>query len=156
MTKKGSSIKFTAVNRLAELKWARAGWVIPPSDCAEHIAELVDGPFAALKAALEDDKVKVKSSMTRLIEHNQSRVKLMILTSLKEVSPTSKARSGLKAEAASTRVARVIDKLFRELNSAVLLGKVTDSASQAPVVLHLSILEQQISDGVSAYMSDWR
>lgn len=148
-------IKFTTVNRLAELKWARAGWIIPPVDCEEHVTALVNGAFDRLTEAIDEDGVKARPSLIRLLNHNKSRSRLVILTCIKEISPSSRSRKGLRLDAAATKVSRAMKAMFRDLHSALALGKVTDSASQAPVVLLLTITEQQIADGVAAYMSEW-
>ena len=143
-------------NRLTELKWANSGWVIPPETYEEDIASLVNNAFGALKMALNEDDIRVRKPLERLLEHQRVRISNVVCAEIKRFAPSPKTRAGMSAGAAQMRISAVVKTLFRGLHTALRESRVIESSAQALVILLLTITEEQIADGLSEYMGEWR
>jgi len=143
-------------NRFSEFKWMSNKWIIPPTAYEDDVTILIEVAFGSLLAALKEDEIRVRQSVLRLLNHQKLRVARLVCLEIKGLSPSPKGGEGMSLRAAQLRIAGIIKTLFRDMHATLRDSRITESSSHALIVLHLTITEEQIADGIMEYMGEWK
>ena len=143
-------------DRVKELKWHRAGWIIPPMRCGDEIAEIVDSAWAEFWQAVDEDGIRVAPSLRRLLRHSCGRLKNIMAAEIRKISPMAGVRSGISATAAQLAITDSARPVFSNLVAAVACGFEHEHDSQCAVAMLLQIAEEDIRDNVFKFIGGWR